>query len=132
MNKWRFTGLSVNEQLLCRLLNSHFFLHKRDMLEQLLSESLPLTGADTILLKIELIDGHAARRVVDAHTIIDFAYNGLTAMARMTAFPAAIIAQALANGTIEGRGVLTQEQLFPDPSYMVDELVKRGINFLET
>ena len=58
--------------------------------------------------------------------------DSITAMAKMTAYPASIIAQALASSVITSKGgVLKQEELFTDPHYMVDELKKRNINFIK-
>jgi len=111
------------------------FKHKRKELEQLLTASLPLDGPDVILLRVSLIyhggSGCGGYSVIDEHTIIDFATDGLTAMARMTAFPAAIIAQALAGGAISKRGTLKQEELFVGHTdYMINQLKDRGISFL--
>jgi lysine 6-dehydrogenase len=110
------------------------FKHRREELENLLTAALPLNGPDVILLRVECL-GHCVMtgrpHVVSKHEIIDFAQDGLTAMARMTAFPAAIIAQALADGTIDGRGTLKQEELFVNTTdYMINELKDRGITFI--
>jgi lysine 6-dehydrogenase len=129
----RYQGHAEKMRLLLQL-----FLQERRTLEKLLQDSIPLTGPDVILLDVvcrehEVMDeeyGSVRDVIVGRHRIIEYSDGDLTAMAKMTAFPAAIIAQALANGTITKRGVLKQEELFDDPSYMVGELKKRGIKFI--
>jgi saccharopine dehydrogenase-like NADP-dependent oxidoreductase len=53
--------------------------------------------------------------------------SGLTAMMRMTAFPAAIIAWMQAAGMVDVRGVKPQEVAIK-PSVFIPQLKKRGIN----
>jgi len=52
--------------------------------------------------------------------------NGLSAMMRMTAFPASVIAQMIAREDIKERGVLHQEQCVPVKLFLT-ELASRGI-----
>jgi lysine 6-dehydrogenase len=54
------------------------------------------------------------------------AATGLSAMARTTGFPAAILARMLAEGTIKERGVLRQEVSVPH-ELIFEEIGKRGV-----
>jgi lysine 6-dehydrogenase len=62
------------------------------------------------------------------YTIIDFhdEKNNVTAMMRMTAYPASIIAQMLAAGAISQKGVVAQECCV-EPDRFLEELRKRNI-----
>lgn len=130
----RYKGHAEKMRMLLEL-----FLQERELFEKLLQEALPLTGPDVILLDVSCYEhdfkdpgfGYHRDALVGRHRIIEYGTaDTLTAMAKMTAFPAAIIAQALATNVIHKHGVLRQEELFDDPSYMVKELKKRGINFI--
>jgi lysine 6-dehydrogenase len=69
--------------------------------------------------------GRALRRqvrIIDKH---DEA-TGISAMMRMTGYPAAIIAQMLASGAITERGALRQELVVPGEA-MIAELRRRGV-----
>jgi lysine 6-dehydrogenase len=52
--------------------------------------------------------------------------NKMTAMMRTTAFPTSIIAQLLAHGTIQARGVRPPEACVPG-DVMINELGKRKV-----
>ena len=52
--------------------------------------------------------------------------TGLTAMMRCTAFPVSIVAQMLADGTIERRGVPGLEDVVPTGRF-IEELARRNI-----
>ncbi|MBU0741645.1 hypothetical protein KJ554_04740, partial [bacterium] len=52
--------------------------------------------------------------------------TGLSAMMRMTGFPAAIVAHMLAGGEIDAPGARPQETVVP-AERMLEELARRGI-----
>jgi lysine 6-dehydrogenase len=100
----------------------------RDVLGPCLEAVCPQTGPDVILLRLEatgLIDGKETKRSLQ---IIDHqdTETSLTAMTRMTGFPAAIIAAMLAGGRIEA-GAKPQELVIPGEA-MIAELRRRGID----
>jgi saccharopine dehydrogenase-like NADP-dependent oxidoreductase len=69
--------------------------------------------------------GRAVRksvRIIDRHD----RGNDISAMMRMTGYPAAIIARMLAGGEIAERGTLCQEQVVPGGG-MIAELERRGV-----
>lgn len=102
----------------------------REMLAQLLAEKLDLPGPDVVLLQAEVTgyqpDGAALRRTV---RIIDHHDNSndISAMMRMTGYPAAIIAQFLASGEITAPGAWAQELIVPGDR-MIAELRRRGVD----
>jgi saccharopine dehydrogenase-like NADP-dependent oxidoreductase len=60
---------------------------------------------------------------------------GISAMARTTAYTASIVARALAEGRIDGKGVVTMEDLGKNSNFVdltFDELGKRDIQITET
>lgn len=76
-------------------------------------------------------DGRPTRLVWELHDDFDPA-TGWTAMARTTAFPCAITARLLAEGAIEGAGVLTPEQLGQREGILeryLAELERRGVKY---
>jgi len=104
----------------------------RDLTEALLSEKLNLPDKDLILIRV-WGEGTCGRkkakisfRCIDLHD----ERSGLTAMMRMTAFPAAIIGNMILKGDIKVRGVLRQEEHVPVP-LLLKELTRRGIRFIE-
>jgi lysine 6-dehydrogenase len=106
----------------------------REVLARLLTEKLDLPGPDVVLLRA-VAEGwdeneEAVRRTVQ---IIDHhdAENDLSAMARMTGFPAAIIAGMLARGEVRSPGTHCQELVIPG-GRMIEELQRRGVDITET
>lgn len=106
----------------------------REVLARLLTEKLDLPGPDVVLLRA-VAEGWdeneaAVRRTVQ---IIDHhdQENDLSAMARMTGFPAAIIAGMLARGEIQAPGAHCQELVIPGDE-MVRQLRLRGVDITET
>lgn len=100
----------------------------RKVLAQVLQKALDLPGQDVVLV-LCTAEGHkggsALRRqvrIIDRHD----AATGISAMMRMTGYPAAIIAQMLASGAITGRGALRQELVVPG-EVMIAELRRRGV-----
>lgn len=103
----------------------------RKVLANRLDAKLPPAGTDVVLLQATatgLIDG---KQQTHSLQIIDRAdeKTGLSAMMRMTGFPAAIIASMLAKGTI-APGAKPQELVIPVPE-LLDELRKRHVSITE-
>lgn len=105
----------------------------REMLANRLRHALDLPGPDAVLVLVVAegrdADGEARRlgvRIIDRQ---DDA-TGLSAMMRMTGFPAAIIARLLATGDLGAVGACCQELVVPGGE-MVGQLRKRGIDLFE-
>ena len=101
----------------------------REVLASLLQEKLDLPGQDVVLLLAEAegwaADGTAVRktvRIIDHHD----GTNDISAMMRMTGYPAAIIAWMLASGEIATPGARCQELVVPGDR-MIEELRRRGV-----
>ena len=104
---------------------------ERDVFEALLSGVLTYEGDDVVLIQILTAGSKAGKSVTKTYQAVEYgAENGLTAMMRTTAFPAAITLEMLVDGGIEGKGVLRQEQAIPTDRFML-ELEKRNICFVE-
>ncbi len=92
----------------------------RQLLGALLEQSLPGKGDDAVLVRV-IVEGRSGgrrkRSVVDLFDRLD-RRTGLSAMMRCTAFPAACIAQMLADGVIRERGVLRQEETVPSGRFV--------------
>ncbi|NIP35302.1 MAG: saccharopine dehydrogenase, partial [Thermoplasmata archaeon] len=101
----------------------------RDLTERLLGERLPRDGDDVVLLRVRAEGEVEGRERTLTYTIIDRCdpEAGLTAMQRTTAFPAAIVASMVANGEIDERGVVPQEQVVPTVLFF-EELERRDIH----
>ena len=106
----------------------------REMLAACMAEKLDLPGPDVVLLLAEAEgwdeNGQAVRhtiRIIDHH---DSAHD-ISAMMRMTGYPAAIIARMLAAGTITETGAHCQELVIPG-QIMLDELARRGVQIEQT
>lgn len=99
----------------------------RAVFEAVAGRALAPRGPDLLVLRAEgrgLVDGRPRTRRID---ILDFEdeATGLTAMQRMTGFPAAMVAQALLRG--EARpGAIPLELALP-PAPLVEGLAARGI-----
>ncbi len=101
----------------------------REMLARLMDKKLDLPGEDVVLLLAEAegwtADGKAIRktvRIIDRHDGV----NDISAMMRMTGYPAAIIAWMLASGEIDAPGARCQE-LVVSGDRMIEELRRRGV-----
>ncbi len=100
----------------------------RDLLFKLLTDKLPKDEPDVVLVRV-MVSGLKEKKPVQiVWDCIDYADQaaGLTAMMRMTAFPASIVAQMIARGDISERGVLRQENAVPTKLFLA-ELDGRGI-----
>lgn len=105
----------------------------RELVADRLKQALNLPGPDAVLVLVVAegrdADGQARRlgvRIVDRQ---DEA-TGLSAMTRMTGFPAAIIARLLAAGRLDAVGACCQELVVPGGE-MVAELRRRGVEVVE-
>ena len=96
----------------------------RRVLGDLLVKNLPHDEADVVLVRVEFI-GEGKRLRYDIIDRYDET-NGLSAMMRTTAFPAAIVALMMARGNITTKGALPQERCVP-PELFMQELAKRNI-----
>jgi len=101
----------------------------RALLKKLFCERLARRdGADLVVLRIEAIglrNGRPGRLVHEMMDMFD-EETGLTAMMRTTAFPVSVIAQMIADGTIDKKGALPPEGIVPPPD-LIAELERRGI-----
>ena len=106
----------------------------RDLVGALLERHLPHDGDDVVLVLVEAEgrqpgpDGEPGRPVRLSLRIVDRndRDHGISAMMRMTGYPAAIIAQMLASGEIQAPGARPQELVVP-ARRMLDELRRRGV-----
>ncbi len=103
----------------------------RSVLKAVLDKNLSHGDLDMVLVRLVLEgekDGQAKTMVYE---IIDRqeSREGLTAMMRTTAIPAAIIAWMAASGEIEVRGAKPQE-IAVKPSLFIPQLKKRNINLV--
>lgn len=105
----------------------------RELLSHLLVETLAQNEPDVVLVRVTVTgikDREPSQIVWECIDYNDQA-AGLSAMMRMTAFPASIIAQMMARGDITERGVLTQEACVPVKLFLT-ELAGRGIKMTMT
>ncbi|HUU77232.1 MAG TPA: saccharopine dehydrogenase C-terminal domain-containing protein [candidate division Zixibacteria bacterium] len=105
----------------------------REFLEKILVSNLTHDdNKDVTLVRIEVIGKINDEKKKLTYQIIDYydEEKNITSMMRMTAFPASIIAQMMANGSIKEKGVITQEFNVPS-KLMLEELRKRNINIEE-
>lgn len=104
----------------------------RDQTEAILSEKLTLPDQDLILMRVWGEGTKGKKKSKISYRCIDLFDKkaNLTAMMRMTAFPAAIIGNMILKGDIKTRGVLRQEEHVPVP-LLLKELAKRNIKIVE-
>lgn len=100
----------------------------RKLLSALLDKRLPKHEADVVLLRITVTGVRNDRPTQVIWEGIDYMDQAedLTAMMRMTAFPASIVAQMIARGDISEKGALTHEQCVPTSLFLA-EIASRGI-----
>jgi len=101
----------------------------RDLLKEKLTEKLSDDQPDMVLLRVTVTGVKDRKPIQHVWDCIDYGdqANGLSAMAKMTAFPASIIAQMIARGDIAERGVLRQELAVPVKLFLA-EMAGRGIS----
>lgn len=103
----------------------------RALFKAVLERSLSHDDLDMVLVRL-VVEGRkddADKTIV--YEIVDRQQSreGLTAMMRMTAFPASIVAQMAASGEINARGCKPQEQVV-NPTSFIAKLKKRSINLV--
>jgi lysine 6-dehydrogenase len=105
----------------------------REMLARVLDRKLTLPGTDVVLVLCEAegfdAEGRAVRRsirIIDRHDTV----SDISAMMRMTGYPAAIIAAMLASGEVVAPGAKCQETIIPGDR-MIAALRRRGVTIEE-
>ncbi len=105
----------------------------RDLLSDLLVKTLPQDEPDVVLVRVTVTGVKDREPVQIVWECIDYndQADKVSAMMRMTAFPASIVAQMMARGDITDRGVLKQETSVPVKLFLA-ELESRGIKLTMT
>ncbi len=105
----------------------------RAVLSHLLSEKLAKNLPDVVVVRVTVTGVKGGEPLQIVWNGIDYGSeaDSLTAMGRMTTFPASIIAQMIARGDITQRGVVRQEDVVPTKLFLA-ELTSRGINITMT
>jgi lysine 6-dehydrogenase len=100
----------------------------RELFIDLLGKKLDFREPDVVLLRATITGRTAGRRTTITYECIDHydPHRAMTAMMRTTAFPSAVIARMLAQGTIATPGVLPPESCVPGNA-MIAELARRSI-----
>ena len=108
-------------------------VNPRRVLGELLQRNLPADEPDYVLVRIDFSGEKSGQMQSLRYDIVDKfdAPTGLSAMMRMTAFPASIIAQMMAKGDVLERGATPQE-IAIKPKKFVAELARRNIIIRET
>jgi len=98
----------------------------------LLEKALRGEGKDAVLMSIAIDGTVGGKNRSLTYRMIDYYDDktNLTAMMRSTGFPSAIIAQMLAEGKIEKKGVVPQELSVP-PEQFVQEIARRNLKLEE-
>jgi lysine 6-dehydrogenase len=98
-----------------------------------MERNLPQDQADLVLVRIIVTGTKDQKPSQVLWECIDYSDEAeqLTAMMRMTAFPASIIAQMIARDDITEKGVLEQENVVPTKLFLA-ELAGRGITLTMT
>lgn len=101
----------------------------RDLLMHLLDNKLAKDEPDAVLLRVTVtgVKDKEPRQLVWEGIEFGDQAEQLSAMMRMTAFPASIIAQMIARGDIKERGVLRQESHVPVKLFLA-EMESRGLH----
>ena len=105
----------------------------REFFEYLLRKKLNFGDKDVVLARATITGRHNAAMRKLAYEFVDYYDDAtqMTAMMRTTAFPTSIIAQLLAHGAVQMRGVLPPELCVP-ADIMISELKKRNVNIKQT
>lgn len=105
----------------------------RRVLSEMLLRHLPADEADVVLVRLEFRGIVNGKQEALRYDIIDNydTQTGLSAMMRMTAFPASIIAQMMARDETSKKGATPQERCIPSDKF-VAELARRNITITET
>jgi len=105
----------------------------RDLTEQLMLDALGEPTPDVILLRITARGERDGRRVEVVEEMVELAdaERGLSGMARMTGYPAAIITAMIARGEVVGAGAEPQEACVPADRFRA-ALAERGLRIERT
>ena len=106
---------------------------RKELFADLLRKKLDYKDKDLVLLRVTVSGIRGGRSAALAYELIDY-YDesaGMSAMMRTTAFPTSVIAQMLAQGDINARGVLLPEQCVPG-DVLVQRLEQRRIHISRT
>ncbi len=92
---------------------------------------------DLVILRVDVIGEKNGRKTAYSYELIDFydQENGITAMARATAYPCSIVAQMIANGDIKEKGVIHAGRIGWKKrlaEIFFSELAERNIHVRET
>jgi len=100
----------------------------REFFADLLRKKLDYGDKDAVLARTTITGRNGNAQKSLTYEFIDYYDNEakMTAMMRTTAFPASIIAQMLARGVVQERGVLPPEVCIPG-KLMIEELGKRNL-----
>jgi len=100
----------------------------RALTERLWSERLAGSGPDVVLLRIIAGGSREGRLATVSEELVAFpdAASGLSAMARCTGYPAAIVASMAVAGQLGGPGARAAERSVPLPLFRA-ELLRRGL-----
>ncbi len=100
----------------------------RDVLIQMLHNTLPNDGEDVVLLKVIGETIQEGEQVRISYEMIDYydVNTKLSAMMRTTGFPVSITAGLILKDIIQQRGVFTPEEII-SPEIFLNELQKRNI-----
>ncbi len=104
----------------------------RHLTGRLLQEVLAGDDRDVVLVSVILEGKSGGKQKKLTYRMVDYfdENTGLTAMMRSTGFPSAIIAQMMAEGKIERKGVVPQELSVPTEVFM-EELARRKLDIEE-
>src|SRR5690606_26078464 len=88
---------------------------------------------DAVLLRVIVSGDKAGEKTTYEYEMTTFKdrEHQVTAMARATANTISVVAQMIASGQIDKRGVYPPEQIVPGDVY-IKEMAKRGVNIIET
>jgi lysine 6-dehydrogenase len=103
----------------------------RTVFERLLENNLPDSGKDVTLIRVQVEGWKGAKSRVVEYEVVDYFDDstGLTSMMRTTAWPQAVTAVMIADGTITERGVLPPERsIAPEP--FIEALRERGLDIV--
>ncbi len=101
----------------------------REVLLKVLDPIVALKGKDDVVLLRVIVSGekdHQKRTYEYEMQTFKDNHHHVTAMAKATAYSISVVAQMIANGTINKRGVYPPEQIVPGQEYM-SEMAKRGV-----
>jgi lysine 6-dehydrogenase len=104
----------------------------RELLAQMIEHDCTYPEADVVLVRVYAVGSKHNVPLMARLQIIDRfdKENGITAMMRMTGYPTAILAQLIARGAVEARGVQPGERVIPMDVFRT-ELKARDIHIEE-